>query len=156
MPFLLPDIADNASGGAGSLESTSSSASSGSAGETDSLGGGGHRNSSPENAMAAASNPAASNKLLKKMEVEDPRLGRLSPMVLSRPSHLRLKQQLLAGAGKLRKSSNALSTGDLGYHTMNVNGSSGSGTGGSSSNNSTMETVSVVVGRLLKIRNNIP
>ena len=155
MPFLLPDIADNASGGAGSLESTSSSASSGSAGETDSLGGGGHRNSSPENAMAvAASNPAASNKLLKKMEVEDPRLGRLSPMVLSRPSHLRLKQQLLAGAGKLRKSSNALSTGDLGYHTM-VNGSS-SGTGGSSSNNSTMETVSVVVGRLLKIRNNIP
>ena len=151
MPFLLPDIADNASGGAGSLESTSSSASSGSAGETDSLGGGGHRNSSPEN---TASNPAASNKLLKKMEVEDPRLGRLSPMVLSRPSHLRLKQQLLAGAGKLRKSSNALSTGDLGYHTM-VNGSS-SGTGGSSSNNSTMETVSVVVGRLLKIRNNIP
>ena len=155
MPFLLPDIADNASGGAGSLESTSSSASSGSAGETDSLGGGGggHRNSSPENAMAVASNPAASNKLLKKMEVEDPRLGRLSPMVLSRPSHLRLKQQLLA-AGKLRKSSAALSTGDLGYHTM-VNGSS-SGTGGSSSNNSTMETVSVVVGRLLKIRNNIP
>ena len=152
MPFLLPDIADNASGGAGSLESTSSSASSGSAGETDSLGGGGgHGNSSPENAMAAAaSNPAASNKLLKKMEVEDPRLGRLSPMVLSRPSHLRLKQQLLA-AGKLRKSS-ALSTGDLGYHTM-VNGSSGSGTGGSSSNNSTMETVSVVVGRLLKISN---
>ena len=154
MPFLLPDIADNASGGAGSLESTSSSASSGSAGETDSLGGGGgHRNSSPENAMAVvASNPAASNKLLKKMEVEDPRLGRLSPMVLSRPSHLRLKQQLLA-AGKLRKSSNALSTGDLGYHTMNVNGSSGSGTGGSSSNNSTMETVSVVVGQLLKIGN---
>ena len=151
MPFLLPDIADNASGGAGSLESTSSSASSGSAGETDSLGGGGgHRNSSPENAMAAASNPAASNKLLKKMEVEDPRLGRLSPMVLSRPSHLRLKQQLLA-AGKLRKSSAALSTGDLGYHTM-VHGSS-SGTGGSSSNNSTMETVSVVVGRLLKISN---
>ena len=152
MPFLLPDIADNASGGAGSLESTSSSASSGSAGETDSLGGGGgHRNSSPENAMAAASNPAASNKLLKKMEVEDPRLGRLSPMVLSRPSHLRPKQQLLAGAGKLRKSSNALSTGDLGYHTM-VNGSS-SGTGGSSSNNSTMETVSAVVGRLLEICN---
>ena len=98
-----------------------------------------------------ASNPAASNKLLKKMEVEDPRLGRLSPMVLSRPSHLRLKQQLLA-AGKLRKSSNALSAGDLGYHTM-VNGSSGSGTGGSSSNNSTMETVSVMVGQLLKISN---
>ena len=99
-----------------------------------------------------ASNPAASNKLLKKMEVEDPRLGRLSPMVLSRPSHLRLKQQLLAGAGKLRKSSNALSAGDLGYQTM-VNGSSGSGTGGSSSNNSTMETVSVMVGQLLKISN---
>ena len=143
MPSLA-DIADNASnGGAGcSLESTSSSASSGSAGETDSLGGGGggggHRNSSPES--PTASNPAAS-KLLKKME-DDSKLGRLSPMVLSRPSHLRLKQQLLA-AGKLRKSS-ALSTGDLGYHTMvNSNGmSSGSGTGGSSSNNSTMETVS--------------
>ena len=140
--FPLADIADNASnGGAGcSLESTSSSASSGSAGETDSLGGGGggHRNSSPEN--PTASNPTAT-KLLKKIE-EDSKLGRLSPMVLSRPSHLRLKQQLLA-AGKLRKSS-ALSTGDLGYHTMvNSNGmSSGSGTGGSSSNNSTMETVS--------------
>ena len=51
-------------------------------------------------------------------------------MVLSRPSHNRLKQQLLAG--KLRKSA---TTGDLGYHTMVGNGSS-------SSNNSTMETVS--------------
>ena len=59
-------------------------------------------------------------------------------MVLSRPSHNRLKQQLLAG--KLRKSA---TTGDLGYHTMVGNGGSSSGgCGSSSSNNSTMETVS--------------
>ena len=67
--------------------------------------------------------------------MDEHKFGRLSPMVLSRPSHQRLKQQLLAG--KLRKSA---TTGDLGYHTM-IGGSSGSG-GGSSSNNSTMETVS--------------
>ena len=75
-------------------------------------------------------------KLLKKVEVADHKFGRLSPMVLSRPSHNRLKQQLLAG--KLRKSA---TTGDLGYHTM-VGGNGSSSGGGSSSNNSTMETVS--------------
>ena len=73
--------------------------------------------------------------MLKKVEVADHKFGRLSPMVLSRPSHNRLKQQLIAG--KLRKSATA---GDLGYHTMVGHGSSSGG--GSSSNNSTMETVS--------------
>jgi hypothetical protein len=126
----LSDIADNASGGAGSLES-SSSTSSGSAGESDSIGG--LRNSSPDSATNATT--SAAHSILKKVDLEEQKFGRLSPMVLSRPSHNKLKQQLLSN--KLRKTAGGSSQGDMGYHTMLA--SSG---GSSSSNNSTMETVS--------------
>ena len=101
-------------GGVGSTSSNhsteeSSSSGSGSAGESDSLGGG--RNSSPESGNSSSARNGGGD--------DESKFGRLSPMVLSRPSHHKLKQQLLSG--KLRKSS---PSSDVGYHTLSTgNGS---------------------------------
>ncbi|TRY69163.1 hypothetical protein TCAL_13793 [Tigriopus californicus] len=107
----LQEIADNACGQS-TGESTSSSSS---AAESDSLGGGSIRNSSPESIFAKSTtiNHTSSSHT----SFEDDKFGRLSPMVLSQPSSHKLKQQLMISAGKLRKGASPPNL-DHGYHTL--------------------------------------
>eukprot|EP00095_Tigriopus_kingsejongensis_P010599 maker-scaffold818_size92908-snap-gene-0.24 protein:Tk10599 transcript:maker-scaffold818_size92908-snap-gene-0.24-mRNA-1 annotation:"f-box lrr-repeat protein 7" len=131
----LQEIADHACGQSIGESASSSS----SAAESDSLGGGSIRNSSPESifaknasnrnhniSLATASTTIGHNSSLRSNissgsnrshhSFDEDKFGRLSPMVLSRPSSHKLKQQLMISAGKLRPG--ASPNPDLGYHTL--------------------------------------